>query len=282
MRGVGVGVVLAGVVLLVVAGGALFADLIAPFDPLEQAVDRRLLPPGRKHLFGTDGFGRDVLSRTLYGARVSIAVALASVLVAGGAGVALGLTSAYAGGRYDLMVQRGIDVLHGFPFLVMALIVVVALSPSPAATAAAIALSLLPLVARVARGAALSVVEEEYLLAVRATGAGAARTVFRHVLPAAGPPIAAYLAACLGTAVGAEATLSYLGLGVPPPYASWGRMLREGSRAYFDAAPWVTLLPGLVLCATVVSLIVVGDRLGRRRYRACGERRPQRVGRPRQ
>ena len=246
------------VFLAIVALSAVGADVIAPFDPLEQEVGRRLAPPSREHFFGTDGFGRDVFSRTLHGARVSLGVAIAAVVLAGVAGTGIGLTSAYAGGPFDLIVQRGVDVFLGFPFLVMALIVVVALSPTPLAVALAIALSLFPLITRVARAAALSVANEEYLTVVRSTGAGPSCIILRHLLPASAPPIIAYLATGLGTAVGAEATMSFLGLGVPPPYPSWGRMLQEGSRAYFDAAPWVTLLPGLVLCLTVVSLVATG------------------------
>ncbi len=258
----------AALYLVVVGASALAAGLIAPFDPLDQEAARRLAPPSPTHLFGTDGFGRDVFSRTLHGARVSLAVALAAVATAGVIGSALGLASGYAGGTFDLVVQRVVDVFMGFPFLVMALIVVVALSPTPIAVAAAIALALAPLVTRVARAAALSVVNEEYLTVVRSTGAGASRIVLRHLLPASAPPLAAYLATCLGTAIGAEATLSFLGLGVPPPYPSWGRMLQEGSRAYFDAAPWVTLLPGAVLCLTVMCLVIVGDAMGGARLRS--------------
>lgn len=264
----------AALFLAVVGVSALTAPLIAPFHPLEQEVGRRLSAPSAMHLFGTDGFGRDVFSRTLHGARVSLGVALAAVATAGVAGSALGLASGYAGGAFDLVVQRVVDVFLGFPFLVMALIVVVALSPTPFAVAAAIALALAPLVTRVARAAALSVVNEEYLTVVRSTGAGASRIIVRHLLPASAPPLGAYLATCLGTAIGAEATLSFLGLGVPPPYPSWGRMLQEGSRAYFDAAPWVTLLPGAVLCLTVICLVIVGDAIGGARFRT--RRRPVR------
>lgn len=250
----------AALILVAVVFGVLAADFIAPFDPLEQEVGRRLAPPGGEHLFGTDGFGRDVFSRTLYGGRATIAVAVAAVAAAGVAGTSLGLTSAYAGGRFDLAVQRGVDLLLGFPFLVMALVVVVALTPSATAVAAAIAVSLTPSVVRVGRAAALQVAGEEYLVVVRSTGAGPARIIFRHILPAARRPVSAYLTTCVGTAVAAEATLSYLGLGVPPPYPSWGRMLQEGSRAYFDAAPWVTLFPGAVLCLTIAALVLLGDR----------------------
>lgn len=244
--------------------GVLAADSVAPFDPLEQDVGRRLVPPGGEHFFGTDGFGRDVFSRTLYGGRTTIAVATAAVAAAGVAGVSLGLISAYAGGRFDLVIQRGVDLLLGFPFLVLALVVVVALTPSAMAVAAAISVSLTPSVVRVGRAAALQVAGEEYLLVIRSTGAGAARIIFRHILKAAWRPVTAYLTTCIGTAVAAEATLSYLGLGIPPPYPSWGRMLLEGSRVYFDAAPWVTLLPGTVLCLTIVGLVLLGNGPGYR------------------
>ncbi len=262
----------AALFLGMIAVSALTASFVAPFDPLEQEVGRRLVPPSATHLFGTDGFGRDVFSRTVHGARVSLAVALAAVATAGMIGSALGLASGYAGGPFDLLVQRVVDVFLGFPFLVMALVVVVALSPTPLAVAAAIALALTPLVTRVARAAALSVVNEEYFTVVRSTGAGASRIILRHLLPAAARPLAAYLATSLGTAVGAEATLSFLGLGVPPPYPSWGRMLQEGSRAYFDAAPWVTLMPGAVLCLTVMCLVIVGDGISGRGPRATARR----------
>ena len=268
-RHAALGLIASVTIVVLIVSGALAADLLAPYDPLEQDVGRRLVAPRAEHLFGTDGFGRDVFSRTLHGGRVSIMVALSSVFAAGAAGTAIGTASAYAGGRFDIVIQRAVDLLLAFPFLVMALLVVVVFSPSAAAVAGAIAISLVPLVTRVARSAALSVVNEEYVLVVRSTGAGAGYIVTRHILPAAGPPIVAYLATCLGAAIGAEATLSFLGLGLPPPYPSWGRMLQEGSRAYFDAAPWVTLLPGIVLSLTVVSLTAIGDRFGRRRMRAA-------------
>ncbi|TVR54043.1 MAG: ABC transporter permease [Spirochaetaceae bacterium] len=250
----------AGFLLLVVVS-AVFAPTVARYDPVAQDVERRLERPGRAHLFGTDGFGRDVFSRVVHGARASLTVGFGAVALAGIIGVAVGLTTAYAGGLADLIVQRAVDVLLGFPFLVLALIVIVALSPSVGSLTLAIGVGLAPQIARVARSAALPIVEEQYVAAARACGAGPLYTVFFHILPNAAPPIVAQLTGYFGAAVAAEAALSFLGLGVPPPFPSWGRMLQEGTRAYFEAAPWVTLLPGLVLSLTVMSCAILGDTI---------------------
>ena len=247
--------------LLLIVVSAVFAPVIARYDPVAQDVERRLERPGRAHLFGTDGFGRDVFSRVVHGARASLTVGFGAVALAGFIGVAVGLTTAYAGGLADLIVQRAVDVLLGFPFLVLALIVIVALSPSAGSLALAIGVGLVPQIARVARSAALPIIEEQYVAAARACGAGPLYTVFFHVLPNTAPPIVAQLTGYFGAAVAAEAALSFLGLGVPPPFPSWGRMLQEGTRAYFETAPWVTLLPGLVLSLTVMSCAILGDTI---------------------
>ncbi len=298
---------IAAAVLGLVVVSAVFAPIIARHDPVEQDVERRLESPSRAHLFGTDGFGRDVFSRVVHGARASLTVgfgaaALAGLIgvavglttaYAGGAadliaqravdvllgfpflvlalivivalagliGVAVGLTTAYAGGVADLIVQRAVDVLMGFPFLVLALIVIVALAPSTLSLTLAIGLGLAPHTARLARSAALPIVEEQYVAAARASGAGPFHVVVFHILPNTAPAIVAQLTGYFGAAVAAEAALSFLGLGVPPPFPSWGRMLQEGTRAYFEAAPWVTLLPGVILSLTVMSCAVLGDGL---------------------
>ncbi len=252
---------IAAAVLGLVVVSAVFAPIIARHDPVEQDVERRLERPGRAHLFGTDGFGRDVFSRVVHGARASLTVGFGAAALAGLIGVAVGLTTAYAGGAADLIAQRAVDVLLGFPFLVLALIVIVALAPSTISLTLAIGVGLAPHTARLARSAALPIVEEQYVAAARATGAGPFHIVLFHILPNTAPPIVAQLTGYFGAAVAAEAALSFLGLGVPPPFPSWGRMLQEGTRAYFEAAPWVTLLPGLVLSLTVMSCAILGDTI---------------------
>ncbi len=247
------------VVLLSIAALALLADVVAPYDPLAQNVDLRLRPPGSEHYFGTDGFGRDVFSRVIHGARMSLFVGVLSVSISAVVGISVGTFSAYWGGKLDLLVQRGVDVLLGFPFLVLAFIMVVAMGPSPISLAIAIALALAPQVARLSRASALSVKEEPYVEAARASGAGIFRIIRKQVLANSFPPVLAQVTGYFGAAVSAETALSFLGLGVPPPYPSWGRMLQEGARYYFETAPWATLFPGMALSLTVLAAVLLGD-----------------------
>ena len=262
--------------LLSMVMGALLADVVATHDPLSQDVVERLKAPGPDHFFGTDGFGRDIFSRVVHGARESLLVGFLSVSLASVAGICIGMLSAYSGNRVDVLVQRGVDVLLGFPLLVMALIVVVALGPSTGSVSIAIAIALAPQVARVSRASALSIKAEPYMEAARAVGASSYRIVWRHLLPNSFSPILAQVTGYFGTAVVAETALSFLGLGVPPPFPSWGRMLHEGARQYFEAAPWATIFPGLALSLTVLSAALLGDAIrdildpriaGRRRSR---------------
>ena len=251
---------------------ALLADVVATHDPLAQDVAQRLRLPGPDHYFGTDGFGRDIFSRVVHGARGALYVGLLAVSIAAVAGVWVGTLSAYCAGAFDLAVQRVVDVLLGFPFLVLALIMVVALGASSTSVAFAIALALAPQVARLSRASALAIVGEPYLEAARVVGAHPYRIIWRHLLPNSFPPVLAQLTGYLGTAVVAETALSFLGLGVPPPSPSWGRMLQEGVRQYFEAAPWATVFPGLALSLTVLSTTLLGDAvhdlLDHRRRRA--------------
>ncbi|MBI2856254.1 MAG: ABC transporter permease [Chloroflexi bacterium] len=245
--------------LLLIGAVALLADVFATHDPLAQDVAQRLRPPGSDHYFGTDGFGRDILSRVVHGSRVSLSVGLLAVGMAAVAGVGVGTLSGYRGRAFDLLLQRVIDVLLGFPFLVLALVMVVALGTSPTSVAIAIALALAPQIARLSRASALSIKEEPYVEAARVIGAGAYRVIRRHLLPNSFPPVLAQVTGYFGAAVVAETALSFLGLGVSPPYPSWGRMLQEGARQYFEAAPWTTVFPGLALSLTVLSAALLGD-----------------------
>ena len=240
---------------------ALLADVIATHDPVEQDVARRLTPPGPDSYFGADGFGRDVFSRVVHGSRTSLYVGLLAVGIASVTGVGLGALSAYWGGLFDLVVQRAVDTLLGFPMLVLALIMVVALGPSANSVVAALAVAMAPQITRLSRAGALQVREELYMDAAMVIGAPAHRIVLRHLLPNSFPPVLAQITGYFGAAVVAETALSFLGLGTPPPAPSWGRMLEEGSRQYFEAAPWATVFPGLMLTLTVLSSAILGDAL---------------------
>ncbi len=249
------------IVLAAIVTMALLADLIASHNPVAQDVARRLRPPGPDAFFGTDGFGRDVFSRVVHGSRASLYVGLLSVGIASVAGVGLGTLSAYWGNPFDLVVQRAVDTLLGFPLLVLAIVMVVALGPSANSVVVALAVAMTPQITRLSRAGALQVREELYMDAAMVIGAPARRIILRHLLPNSFPPVLAQVTGYFGAAVVAETALSFLGLGVPPPFPSWGRMLEEGSRQYFEAAPWATIFPGLLLTLTVLSSALLGDAL---------------------
>jgi peptide/nickel transport system permease protein len=249
-------VVLLAVFVLV----AIFAPQIAPQDPFAQNVSQQFREPSGSHWFGTDTFGRDVFSRVVYGSRISLFVGLLSVLAATTIGTVLGVVSAYASGLFDLLFQRLVDALLGFPSIVFLMVLVVALGASLLNVTLATAVIFTPLMIRVSRGAALSVIEEPYVLAAKAIGASQARVALLHVLPNSLAPVVAVAANLMGAAVVAEAGLSFLGLGVPPPAPSWGSMLNEASRGgNFEAATWLAIYPGLVLGALVFSFMFIGD-----------------------
>ena len=251
----------ATLLLAVMMLAALLAPIVSPYDPLAQDAEIRLQRPNVAHPFGTDGFGRDVLSRVLHGARVSLAVAVCAVAAAAVIGALSGMVSSYAGGAADLLYQRFVDLLLGFPSIVLSIVIVVAMRPSPLAIGIAISITLMPRIARVARAASLVAAAQPYVLAARSLGLGAFRIVVRHLLPNVASPILAQVSTYFGAAIVAEATLSFLGLGVPPPYPSLGRMLQEGSRQYFEVAPWVTIFPGLFIGISVVSFALIGDAI---------------------
>ncbi len=248
-------------VLLTMALAAIFAAQVAPHDPLAQDIPNRLKPPGGDFLFGTDSFGRDTFSRVIHGARVSAYVGGLSVVLATVVGVFTGIASAYLGGKLDLVLQRVVDTLIAFPSLVLALVMVAILGPSLNNIVAAITIALAPQVARVARSQAFSVKQETYVSAAVSIGARPLRIMLRHILPNSLAPIVIQASGYLEQAVVAEAALSFLGLGVPPPFPSWGRMLQEGAQGYMEVAPWLILFPGLALALAVFSFAVIGDAL---------------------
>lgn len=249
-----------GMMLIVIVFLAIFADFLALQGPLAQNIPDRLNSPGYEFFFGSDNFGRDVFSRVIYGSRSSLYIAITSVALGTLLGTLIGMISAYRGGWIDLVSQRVVDMLLGFPILVLAVFIVVALGPSTHVVTIAIAIAVMPQMVRLSRSRALSVREETFILAARAMGASPLRIVLKHILPHTISPVLAYATGYIGTALIAESALSFLGLGVPPPYPSWGAMLQEG-RVYLEVAPWLTIFPGVALSVTVFSFVFLGDAL---------------------
>jgi peptide/nickel transport system permease protein len=248
-------------ILIVLCLTAIFADFIAPYDPILQDVPYRLRSPDESFWFGTDIYGRDVFSRIVYGARVSLYVGILSVVIGTAIGLLLGAASGYLGGRFDILVQRIMDALMGFPPIVLALILVVALGPSLNSVTVAIAITYLPRVARLARSSALAIKEEAFVDAARTVGCTTPRIMLLHVIPNSLTPVFVLATGQLGNSIVAEATLSFLGLGVPPPHPSWGGMLQFGAKGYLESAPWLTLFPGLALSSVVFAFALFGDAL---------------------
>ena len=248
-----------GVALVFLVVVAVFAPLIAPYDPFVIDVPHRLLGPSAQFWFGTDLFGRDQFSRIIFGARISLYVGLVSVGIGTVAGVILGVASGYLGGWFDLLIQRVVDAAMGYPSLVLVLILVVALGPSLNSVTFAIALNLIPRMTRLARSSALSIRQEVYVLAAQAIGASSLRVMLRHVVPNSLAPVFVLATGALGTAIVAEASLSFLGLGIPPPHPTWGGMLQFAAKGYMEAAPWLAIYPGLALSSVVFAFALFGD-----------------------
>ena len=250
-----------GFALVVTILVAILAPVIAPYDQLKFDVPNRLQAPSLSHFMGTDDFGRDVFSRVLFGSRLSLYVGFLSVTLGSLAGTLVGSVSGFLGGKWDTVIQRFVDALLGFPGLVLAIVVVAGLGVSMNNVMIAIMIVFVPQIARVARSAVLSIREEDYVLAAFSLGATKTRILFRHILPNSLAPIMILATGYLGTAVITEASLSFLGLGVPPPQASWGQMLQSGARLYFERAPWLAIFPGLAIAAVVFAFNVFGDAL---------------------
>ena len=250
-----------GLILVMIVLVAIFASQIATTGPLQEDYPNRLRSPDTTFLFGTDSFGRDMFSRIIHGARISLYVGILSVAIGTTAGVTIGITTAYFGGKLDILFQRLMDALMGFPGLVLVLALVVAMGASLNNLVLAIAVSFTPRMGRLARSAALSIKEEDYILAANSIGLTSWRIMWRHVFPNSFAPILVVATSFLGSAIIIEASLSFLGLGVPPPHASWGRMLQFAARRYMEAAPWLAIFPGLALTATVFGFNLFGDAL---------------------
>src|SRR5438309_138696 len=237
---------------------ALAAPLVAPYDPLAQNLGNTLAPPGRSHLLGTDNVGRDVLSRVIWGTRISLLAGLVSVALAMLAGSLLGVLAGYCGGRVDGVVMRVMDAVLSFPPLVLALALGAVLGAGLTGVLVALGVVYTPTFARLMRGQVLAITARDYVDAARALGASGWRVAYHHIVPNAAAPIVVQASLSVAFAILAEASLSFLGLGIQPPQASWGSMI-NGGRGYLQQAPWLVFGPGSALFVTVVGLSFVGD-----------------------
>ena len=246
-------------IVFIVVFAAVFADFVAPYDPTTTSAKMSLSPPSSDMIFGGDMMGRDVLSRIIHGARISLAVGIGSTILGGVIGTIIGLMCGYWMGLFDLLIQRIIDMMQALPLLVMALVMAASLGPSLENTIIAISIPLVPQVARVIRSNVLSLRELPFVEAARAVGMSDLRIVFRHILPNTLAPLIVLGTAQLGSAILTEASLSFLGLGVPEPYPSWGRMLSESAAEYVRVAPWLVIFPGIAISAAVFGANLMGD-----------------------
>ena len=256
------GAVIVGLVIV----AALGAPLLATTDPIDQDLTVALKPPlwhadgSAQHLLGTDHLGRDVYSRLVYGARISLAISVLAALLGAAVGVAAGLIAGYAGGRADLVLMRIVDLNLAFPLILLALAVVALLGANLRNLVLVMAITTWMIYARVVRGMTLALRDQELIQAIRALGARDARIVVRHILPNVLPAVMVIWTLEVARVILMESALSFLGLGVPPPTPTWGRMLAEG-RDYLTAAGWISVFPGLAIMVTVLGINFLGDGL---------------------
>lgn len=239
---------------------AIAAPLLAPRDPARQDLTSRYAPPSTEFRLGTDNFGRDMLSRVIWGSRISLSIGVIAVSISIVIGGGLGIISGYFGGRVDQFINTGIEMLMAFPSLLIALILIAVLGPSMLNLMIAIGLGSVPLFARVLRAEARSLCEREYIIAARSIGTSHLRIIFRHIMPNITASLIILGTTRVATAVLSEASLSFLGIGIQPPTASWGTMIADG-RAYLERAPWIALIPGVITMITVMGFNLFGDGL---------------------
>ena len=247
-------------VLAVVIVMGVFGPQIAPYDPNGMDFVARFAPPSAAHLLGTDDFGRDIFSRIIHGARVSLLVGLVAVGLAATVGTTLGLLAGYSNRVVDEVIMRAMDVLYAFPAILLALAILAALGRGVGNAMIAIGVVYIPIFARITRGAVLTVRNEEFITAARTLGAGDIRILFQHILPNVMAPVIVETTLSLAFAILAEAALSFFGLGTQPPDPSWGRMLSEG-RSFFRQSVWMGIFPGLAIMLTVMGFNFLGDGL---------------------
>ena len=240
---------------------AMSADLICRFDPLSVDAAHALARPNAQHWMGTDSFGRDVWSRIVHGARISLAVGIGSTTLGASFGVIIGLTSGYLSGWVDLVFQRVTDILQALPLLVLALVMTAALGPSLPNVILAIAIPLIPTVSRVIRANTLALREQPFVEAAKSIGMSETRIALRHVLPNTLAPLIVLATAQLGSTILTEASLSFLGLGFPEPFPSWVRLLSDSAAEYVRTAPWLVIFPGIAISLAVFGTNLFGDAL---------------------
>jgi len=253
-------VLLAGTILLLVLLSTLFPGVLSPHDPNEIHPELALSPPSLDFILGTDEFGRDIFSRIIFGTRVAIVISSASVGLAFVIGIPLGLISGLYGGLADGLIMRVMDAVLAFPSLIFTILIVAALGASPFSIIVSIGFLFTPRFARLVRGSVLVLKDVEFVVASRACGAGSSRIMFRTILPNTMAPILVQITLGMALAISIEAGLSYLGLGIQPPTATWGTMLRDAQR-YLYLAPWYTMAPGVLIFVVILLLNFFGDRL---------------------
>jgi len=250
---------LGGAVILALVLTAAFADSLATHDPIRTDAEHTLARPTRSHWLGTDNLGRDIYSRIVYGARVSLMVGLGATLLGASLGAVIGLLSGYVGGWTDLFAQRLMEILQGLPLLILALVMAAALKPSIGNVIIAISVPIVPMAERVIRGSVLAIREFAYIESARALGVSHLAIAFRHILPNAIGPFIVLTTAQFGSAILVEAALSFLGLGVPEPWPSWGRMLSISAAEFAQKAPWLVIFPGAAISLVVFASNLLGD-----------------------
>ena len=240
---------------------AVFANFLSPYDPESNDFEHMLTPPGLQYWLGTDQFGRDILTRIIFGARTALFVGFSCAIIGSTVGLVFGVTSAYFGGRFDLIFQRIMDIFMAFPLIIMALAVVSIFGTGTQNVIIAITIPFIPRCARVVRSSALAIREIPYVDAARALGFTHARIILRHMAPNVMAPYLIMLTAFVGQAILLEASLSYLGLGVQEPTPAWGLMLQGGAEEYAESAPWVAVYPGIAISLAVFGFNLFGDSL---------------------
>lgn len=246
------------IVLLILT--AIFAPLLAPYDPYRVNLNAQLLQPNREHLLGTDDVGRDVLSRIIYGTRTSLLVGIVSVGIAASIGMTLGLLAGYFGGFTNMIIMRLMDAMMSLPMILLALVIASILGGGLKNVMIALGIGLIPGYARLMCGQTLSIKENEYVIAGRAIGASNQRIMFRHILPNSFPPLMVMMTMMLGMAILSEAGLSFLGVGIQPPGAAWGSMVSEGYK-YLMTNPILSFAPGIAIMLVVFAFNMIGDGL---------------------
>jgi peptide/nickel transport system permease protein len=245
-----------GVIIILLL--ALFGPFFMPYDPIEQHLLDQLKPPSARFLFGTDVFGRDVLSRVILGTRFSLIVGLTSVMIAVVLGVPTGILAGYKGGLIDMGITRVVDILMSFPVLILGLMLRAAIGGGFIGLVLAIGIAITPRFIRLSRGPTLSIREKEYVESAKALGVGEVRLMFRHIMPNVMGDVAVMSTLWIALAIRLEANLSFIGIGIPPPTPSWGEMIRSGVD-FLTNAPWVSTIPGIFILFTVMSFNMIGD-----------------------